>query len=130
KNLIKAVAEFLEKSESAIKSEMKQLGDIGLVLAAYEWEKKGDMSVRDVYHALVAIEQAGGTGSQEGKITALSNLFAQLDPLSAKFVARIVIGKLRLGFSDMTIIDALSWMETGDKSLRPVLEDAYNICAD
>lgn len=130
KNLIKAVAEFLDKSENSIKAEMKQLGDIGLVLAAYEWEKKGDMSVLDVYHALVAIEQAGGTGSQEGKITALSNLFAQLDPLSAQFVARIVIGKLRLGFSDMTIIDALSWMEAGNKSLRSVIEDAYNVCAD
>ncbi len=130
KNLIKAVAEFLDKSEDSIKSQMKELGDIGLVLSAYEWEKKGDMSVLDVYHALVAIEQAGGTGSQEGKITALSHLFAQLDPLSAQFVARIVIGKLRLGFSDMTIIDALSWMEVGDKSLRPALEDAYNVCAD
>ena len=30
----------------------------------------------------------------------------------------------------MTLIDALSWMVAGDKSLRTPLEDAYNVCAD
>lgn len=40
------------------------------------------------------------------------------------------MGTLRLGFSDMTIIDALSWMEVGDKSLRGTIEHAYNICVD
>jgi len=30
----------------------------------------------------------------------------------------------------MTIVDALSWMEAGNKSLRTMIEDAYNICAD
>ena len=130
KTLIKAVAEFLDLSESTIKAEAKKLGDIGLVLNAYEWEKKSDLSVTDVYRALCTIEETEGTGSQEEKIGLLKKLFGELDPLSAKFVARIVIGKLRLGFSDMTIIDALSWMEAGDKSLRGDLENAYNICAD
>lgn len=43
---------------------------------------------------------------------------------------RIILGTLRLGFSDMTLIDALSWMITGDKSLRSRIEHAYNLCAD
>ena len=37
---------------------------------------------------------------------------------------------MRLGFSDMTILDALSWMYAGDKSIRSDLETAYNVCAD
>jgi len=130
KNLIKAVAEFLNISQEAVKKQMKEMGDIGLVLNSYDWHHTKELSVLQVYDALCIIEQTGGTGSQEEKINLLTQLFAELDPLSAKFVARMVIGKLRLGFSDMTIIDALSWMETGDKSLRSVLEDAYNICAD
>jgi len=130
KNLIKAIAEFLEQDEKFIKTHAKDLGDIGLVLNAYEWKNNAELSVTDVYHALCMIEETGGTGSQEEKINLLIKLFTQLDPLSAKFVARIVIGKLRLGFSDMTIIDALSWMEAGNKSLRTSLENAYNICAD
>ena len=130
KNLIKAVAEFLQLPEDEIKKEMKQIGDIGLVLTNHDWQPSAELSVEEVYQKLCALEETGGTGSQEEKITLLTQLFTQLDPLSAKFVARVVIGKLRLGFSDMTIIDALSWMETGDKSLRTTLENAYNISAD
>lgn len=130
KNLIKAVADVLGRPEAEIKKEVKSAGDVGLVLASYEWKMEKELTVVHVYEALCRIEQMGGTGSQEEKIKELSQLFASLDPLSAKFVARIVLGKLRLGFSDMTIIDALSWMEVGDKSLRGTIEDAYNICAD
>ena len=118
KNLIKAIAEFLNLDQETITQKMKLVGDIGLVLSSYEWQPRKELSVTQVYDALCAIEKMSGTGSQEEKINLLIKLFAELDPLSAKFVARMVIGKLRLGFSDMTIIDALSWMETGDKSLR------------
>jgi len=130
KNLIKAVAEFLHIEQETVKQHMKQLGDIGLVLASHQWQPTQELSVTQVYDALCFLEKTSGTGSQEEKINLLGKLFAELDPLSAKYVARMVIGKLRLGFSDMTIIDALSWMEVGDKSLRSKLEDAYNICAD
>ena len=30
----------------------------------------------------------------------------------------------------MTLLDALSWMVTGDKSLKASLEHGYNVCAD
>lgn len=130
KNLIKTVAHLLKTDEKEVAKQAKTLGDIGLVLEQGTWKTKEQLSVVDVYNALVHIEHISGTGSQEGKIAALSDLLASLDPLSAKYVARMVIGKLRLGFSDMTIIDALSWMEAGDKSLREPLEHAYNICAD
>jgi len=130
KNLLKAIAEFLKLPEETIKKEMKQRGDIGLVLESHTWQHNADLSVEAVYQALCTLEEISGTGSQEEKTNVLINLFNDLDPLSAKFVARIIIGKLRLGFSDMTIIDALSWMECGDKSLRADLENAYNICAD
>jgi DNA ligase 1 len=130
KNMIKAVAEFLQLSENTIKQEATSVGDIGKVLGSYTWHSGKELSVVEVYNQLSHIEHISGTGSQEEKIRMLSSLFEQLDPLSAQFVARIIIGKLRLGFSDMTIIDALSWMEAGDKSLRSAIEDAYNICAD
>ena len=51
----------------------------------------------------------------------LAKLLSDLDQLSAKFVARIVLGRLRLGFSDKTILDALSVAERGDKSARKKL---------
>jgi DNA ligase-1 len=130
KLLVKAVVEFLRVEENTIVKQVKHSGDIGLVLGSYEWESEAHLTVQQVYDILLAIENSAGSGSQEEKIKTLSYLFSQLDPLSAKFVVRIINGKLRLGFSDMTIIDALSWMEAGNKSLRAFIEDAYNICAD
>ncbi len=130
KNLLKAIAGFLHIPEETLKKEMKLVGDIGLVLSKHTWQHDADLSVEAVYQALCTLEEISGTGSQEEKTNVLINLLQHLDPLSAKFVTRIIIGKLRLGFSDMTIIDALSWMERGDKSLRQELENAYNMCAD
>ncbi|MEX0888145.1 MAG: ATP-dependent DNA ligase, partial [Patescibacteria group bacterium] len=71
-----------------------------------------------------------GTGSQERKVKGMAELFQALNPLSVRYVARIPVASLRLGFSDKTILDALSVAEVGNKSLRPVIERAYNVSAD
>lgn len=130
KNMAKAIAELLNISDKEVQESAKKLGDLGLVFEAGSWRARQTLSIKEVSEALHEIEHISGTGSQDEKISKLKDLFQNLDPVSAKFVCRIVLGKLRLGFSDMTIIDALSWMETGDKSLRDYIEDAYNICAD
>jgi DNA ligase-1 len=88
------------------------------------------LEIMAVYEKLREIEALSGSGSQEEKIQQLVALLKNMSPNSAKFVLRIILGKLRLGFSDMTLIDALSWMRTGDKSLHALIEDAYNRCAD
>ena len=57
-------------------------------------------------------------------------LLDELDRESVKYVVRIPLAKLRLGFSDKTILDSLSWMLAGDKSKRNEIEAAYNVRAD
>ncbi|MFC1842472.1 ATP-dependent DNA ligase [Candidatus Dependentiae bacterium] len=130
KNFVKVVAHLLNMDEPEVKKLAKEYGDVGSVLEHGRWRTKEDLTVSQVYKELEIIENISGIGAQEGKINALYELLKKLDPISAKYIARIVIGKLRLGFSDMTVIDALSWMEVGDKSLRKKIENAYNICAD
>lgn len=130
KNMLKVIAELVDIPLSDITEQAKELGDLGLVIEKDSWNTHQALSITQVFKELIALESIEGTGSQEEKIALLAALLKKLDPISAKFVVRIVLGKLRLGFSDMTIIDALSWMEAGDKSLRTALEDAYNICAD
>jgi len=130
KNIIKTLAKFLVCSENVIKQEVKQFGDVGAALVEYEWPTQKNLTVTQVYDLLCSIEKISGVGSQEKKIQQLSLLLADLDPLSAKYIVRIMLGKIRLGFFDMTIVDALSWMEVGDKSLRSIIENAYNIRAD
>ena len=83
----------------AIEKQSQELGDLGLVVEQYAWSTQKDLSVNDVYEALCAVEQMGGTGSQEEKVHALYDLLCSLDQHSAKFVVRIVLGKLRLVIS-------------------------------
>ena len=130
KNVAKALALLLDLSETTILEKAKKEGDLGLLIKEDAWRAKDDLTVNQVYKELCAIEEMSGTGSAEEKIHALVELLKQVDPLAARYIVRIIIGKLRLGFSDMTIVDALSWMEVGDKSLRDIIENAYNVCAD
>jgi DNA ligase-1 len=130
KNLIKVTAQLLDKSEATVAEHSKHKGDLGLVVQEGNWHAAKHPTITHVYDELCAIEKISGTGSQEEKTQAALLLLKSLDPLSAKYVVRVMLGTLRLGFSDMTIIDALSWMEAGDKSLRAVIEHAYNICVD
>lgn len=130
KQMAKALAGLLDMSEETVGVHAKKLGDLGLVIEQDAWRAKEELTVLQVYKALCDIEQTSGTGSQEEKINDLITLLKNVDPLSARYIVRIIIGRLRLGFSDMTIVDALSWMEVGNKSLHGVIENAYNVCAD
>lgn len=130
KSMIPVVATLLNKDESDIVKAAKEAGDLGILVSHGSWIASKDLSVVNVYNHLSALEKIAGVGSQEKKGEAIAALCQALDPVSAKYVIRIIMGTLRLGFSDMTIIDALSWMQAGDKSLRSDIEDAYNMCAD
>lgn len=124
------VADVLNSTPEAVNAKLVQTGDLGSCIEKDSWKPTKDLSLRQVYKQLCTLEAIVGAGSQDEKRTFLVDLILGLDPLSGKFVVRIVLGKLRLGFSDMTLLDALSLMEGGNKSLKPTIEQAYNVCAD
>lgn len=129
KFMIRAIALAYACDENKVRQSFKKYGDLGAAGEALH-KGGGDLSVSQVYKALDTLARVGGAGSQEGKISLLADLLRGTDALSARYIARIPLDKLRLGFSDMTILDALSWMEAGNKSLRPRLEAAYNVRPD
>jgi DNA ligase-1 len=130
KTVIKAVSELLHLDIAEVSARAKVLGDLGSVVAEGEWKPAEELTLHQVFSRLSEIEQISGAGSVELKVRELCSLLRALDKISAKYLIRIIVGQLRLGFSDMTLVDALSWMVAGDKSLRTFLEDAYNVCAD
>lgn len=87
-------------------------------------------SIVEVYDALVEIERVQGDASKEKKAHLLKVLLDGSSALEAKFILRIILGVLRLGFSEMTLIDAFSWMLIGNKSHSVAIENAFNVCAD
>ncbi|MDD3679739.1 MAG: ATP-dependent DNA ligase [Candidatus Shapirobacteria bacterium] len=92
--------------------------------------KKSLLTVNEVYHYLMIVAQASGEGSQEIKTSLMALLLGSVDPLSVRYLVRIPLGRLRLGFSELTILDALSWLISADKSHRDRIEEAYNFHAD
>lgn len=118
----------------ALQKRYKQLGDIGQLF----WEVLGErgqaadnqLTIATVYERLRQLALASGVGSQERKLDLLADLLAQLDPLSGKYISRIILGKLRLGFSTMTILDALSFAKTDSKQDSKLLELAFQKKAD
>lgn len=131
KSLLRVVVTLVQEDESIIKQAVTKMGDLGDVVAQYHRKIPSELlSISQVNTALFDFLAITGIGSQERKEQALYELFLLLDGLCVKYVIRIILGKLRLGFSDMTLLDAFSWMMHGDKSIRGVLEEAYNVCAD
>ena len=113
-----------------IAKERGDLGDAAELLSKKSKVRSKNLTVGEVYHELRRVAEDSGTGSSARKVRGMVLLFQALDPLSVRYVARIPVASLRLGFSDKTILDALSVAETGDKSLRPLIERAYNVSAD
>jgi DNA ligase-1 len=130
KNAVHVIADLLDMTERTAKEHAKKVGDLGTVVLEGTWKHEKDLTLTQVYQHLCHFADISGEGSHEQKSAYLGDLLRQVDQLSACYIIRMIIGKLRLGFSDMTVIDALSWSVAGNKSLRDALEHAYNISAD
>ncbi len=128
--MIQVLSEAYKIDSKEISKLYKQKGDLGIVAASLAKEKGKNPSVLEIYKCLLEIAGEEGKGSQERKITKMATVLTDLDPLSCRFVTRIPVGRLRLGFSDKTILDALSWMEFGDKRAKESLEKAYVVISD
>lgn len=134
KMVSKSAQSAMNIEKKYFETELKKLGDIGQVVENFKKQyasfDQEDLDVSSVFAQLAQLATESGKASQERKGNILAQLIRQLDPLSCRFLVRIPLGALRIGFSDMTVLDALSWMLQGDKGLRPVIEQAYHVRPD
>lgn len=115
---------------SDVESLRNELGDIGLVAEKLSTEIGGEAVVKDVYISLWDVVNTIGTGSQQRTALIVSETILSSSPVEAKYFARIVSGKLRLGVSVKTLLDAFSFAIAGDKSVSEELNRAYGVSAD
>src|SRR5947208_11193004 len=87
------------------------------------------LTTAKVYEHLDAIAREAGEGSQDRKIRLLSDLLGNATPREAKYIVRMVVGQMRLGVADMTIVDALA-STFATKADRDRVERAYNVSSD
>jgi len=154
KMMVKILARAFGVEEKIVREEYKKEGDLGTVgerlkkkamtprlfndlplvkgsnKMASILAKGKKASVLDIYHYLKTVASVSGEGSQEAKITMMAALLRVMDGRSDRFLIRVPLGRLRLGFSEITLLDALSWYIAGDKNHRAVIEEAYNVYTD
>ncbi|HUQ84715.1 MAG TPA: ATP-dependent DNA ligase [Candidatus Limnocylindrales bacterium] len=122
---------FGETKENVLKMYSKA-GDIGLVAQelSSKLKVKSSKTVEDVFKILTEIANTSGAGTVEKRIVLLSDLLKKVDPISAKHLVRVPLGKTRLGIGDPTILDSLAKGILGDRANRKLLEKAYNETSD
>ncbi len=131
----RAVALAAGEEEPSVARRAKESGDLGRTaeeLLTPRPRLAGEpLTVQEVYAAMRAIAAASGEGSQEAKVQTLVALLGRASPLEARFVVRFVLGTLRVGVREMTILDALNEaFADGSKASRGAIESAFNLSSD
>jgi DNA ligase-1 len=134
--VIKAIASTSGLGNKEIEVMWKEKGDMGHVAEEAIRRKKQttlgvmtELTVEKVYDNLEKIAKSSGPRSQEFKMRFFADLLHNSKPVEAKYITRSVMGKMRLGVADMTMIDALA-IAFSEKEHRDEIERAYNVCSD
>src|ERR671935_799150 len=129
--LVTAMAMGYGAPKDEVSKTYRQIGDLGVTAQRLAPESTHEApAVVEVHRRLFEIAGTGGAGSLQKKLEIFAGLLGEMDPVSAKHLVRITTGKMRLGIGDPTVLDALSFAKKGDRSLRPLLEGAYNRTSD
>ncbi|MFB6220021.1 MAG: ATP-dependent DNA ligase LigA [Halolamina sp.] len=65
-------------------------------------------TVAEVDDALREVAAAEGAGSEDAKLAALFGLFSRVSSAEARFLARLVLGEMRIGVGEGTVRDAIA----------------------
>jgi len=133
---LRAIASSSGKNLSDIETIYRQTGDIGDTAGKAMSVKNQStlfsesMTVERVYSTFDGIAKTVGSGSQETKLRLVSGLLNDSTSREGRYIMKFVMGTLRLGIADYSVLDALAIAFTGDKANRKVLENAYNVSSD
>jgi DNA ligase 1 len=136
KMVIRAIASSSGRDVLEIERIYQKTGDLGDATREV-MKSKGQstlfsepMTVERVYSTFDKVARTTGTGSQEIKLRLISSLLNDAIATEGRYIIKFVMGQLRLGIADYTVLDALAIAFTGDKANRQVLENAYNVSSD
>ena len=127
----KAMAEAYGVTVERIEKAYKEKGDLGNIAEELNDRNKGStLTVSQVYDKLMEIAQTSGEGSVDKKVKLISELLKEASGLEAKYIVRFMLGKLRLGVGEATIMEALSMAKLHNRDFKGELERAFNLCSN
>jgi DNA ligase 1 len=113
KMAIRSLAQSSGKSLTDILSIYRKKGDLGDTAAeAMKIKNQNtlfsqEMTVEQVFTTLYKIAKSTGSGSQETKLRLVSSLLNETTPREARYIMKFLMGTLRLGIADFTVLDSL-----------------------
>ncbi len=133
---IKAISKSSGIPTKKVETEYRNAGDLGKAASIILEQKtqttflEEDITVERVYNTLYKIAKLEGPRSQDMKMKYISSLLNDATPQEAGFILKILLGTLRLGIAENTVMDALALAFSGERENRKVLEHAYNVSSD
>ena len=133
---IRAISKSSGLTTKKIEEEYQKSGDLGQAATKILEQKTQttflmeNITVERVYETLFKIAKLEGARSQDMKMKYISSLLNDATPLEASYILKILLGTLRLGVAENTVMDALAIAYTGSKENRKPLEHAYNVSSD
>ncbi|MDS0292738.1 ATP-dependent DNA ligase LigA [Halogeometricum luteum] len=139
--LREALARAAERNVTAddVEERLAEEGEIGAVAAGYDFggqrglaafsggDGGGSLTVREVDETLRELAAATGAGSEDRKLNTLFGLFNRASPEEARFLARLVLGEMRIGVGEGTVRDAIAEAFLVDGTERPAEADDENV---
>lgn len=142
KMMIRAIKQALPQiTLEKIEKVYSETGDLGTTYEQLVTTNESDLNpeLNQIHEMLVQIAEYEGTGSQDKKISKTSILLSELSPTTAKYIIRIILNTMRLGFTETTIIDAVvkiitdkenDFSKQDKKNIKKELEYRYNVHPD
>ena len=84
------------------------------------------LEIADIYRELERIATAEGKGSQREKLLAARRLFANTTPKEGRYLARLLMGELRIGIGEGNVRDAIAKAFGRDTALIEHAHQALN----
>jgi len=135
---IKAIAFSFGVKESDIVKRYRKIGDIGELAEEFGNKKKQTslfskkLTVGKVFANFRKIMEIEGKGAVSGKTALIAELLGNASGKEAKYIARTLVGQLRVGVADATVRDAIAEALFPDekKEMSAKIEVAYDMAND
>jgi DNA ligase-1 len=130
KQCIHFLSEYYKISILELNNLLKEKGDLGDVVIHLDSSLKSLdslISLEKIYEMLIVLSTTKGKDSFAEKKKILFDIFKELGNIEKSYLIKIIIGKLRIFISEMTIISVLQKILKNNGGEKDIVEEAYMV---
>ena len=111
--LIRSLVQSTGRTQKAIKAQLAEVGDIGIVAESSRCTQKmmfkpAPLTVKAVFSKLQEVARCTGVSSQQKKVEKISSLLVSCREMEARYLIRGLTGKLRIRLQEQTVLTSLA----------------------